>query len=311
MVALPTSRGGVDKLKKDEVKELLSELGCPAPPTWNADECRTELKEKLFPKNPDSVEAKMKGVSSMTKTQLLHLAEEIGAHHTKNYLKADLIKAIRAKYRERTAPTGTDVMEFGAHREKTYNQVKETEEQYCDWAKKTVEENGREAHPDLRRFVSWLNGEAVTMETGERDEPGERPSGQRPPPVNRSSRATRGSSAASSARSSNAPESSSLKEKIAQLEARNQELEKEKDLAQTGSQRRCKEAPSRETPQEMFIGTPSEQSSQTAATNVLEGIAATLQQLHSRMDRMEQVNQAEASSTGSWAKPTQSEGEIP
>ena len=133
MVALPTSRGGVDKLKKDEVKELLSELGCPAPPTWNADECRTELKEKLFPKNPDSVEAKMKGVSSMTKAQLLYLAEEIGARYTKNYLKVDLLKATRQKLRATTAPDENDSVNFGAYREKTNEQVKKEEEAYCKW----------------------------------------------------------------------------------------------------------------------------------------------------------------------------------
>ena len=307
-VAFPTSRGDVDKLKKNEVKELLSELGCPAPPTWTADECRAELKEKLLPKNPDTVETRMKGVASMNKNQLLSLAEEIGAHHTKNYLKADLVKAIRNRYRETTVPTETDTMEFGAHREKTYRKVKETEEHYCDWAKKTVEENGTESHPDLRRFVSWLNGEAVTMETEQPEQKNEAPT---PTPVNRPSSSATSSSDASSARSSNGREADSLKERIAQLEARNQELEQEKDLAQVGSQRRRKEAPNREMPQEVFIGTPSEQNSQAVATNVLEGIAVTLQQLQGRMDRMEHVSNSEASSTASWAKPEQSEGEIP
>ena len=169
-MAFPTSRGGVDRLKKDEVKGLLSELGFPASSTWTAGECRAELKERLFPKNPDTVEARMKGIASMTKAQLFYLAEEIGARYTKNYLKAELIKAIYHRYREKTVPTGTDFMEFGAHREKTYNQVKEMEKPYCDWAKQTVDEDGLEAHPELRRFVSWLNGEMAILEP---EEPGE------------------------------------------------------------------------------------------------------------------------------------------
>ena len=170
MMARPTSRGGVDRLKKEEVKGLLAELGVQASPTWTARECRAELKEKLFPKNPDTIEARMKGVSSMTKGELLYLAEEIGARYTKHYIKAELITAIYYRYREKTVPTGTDFMEFGAHREKTYNQVKEMEKPYCDWAKQTVDEDGLEAHPDLRRFVSWLNGEMAILEP---EEPGE------------------------------------------------------------------------------------------------------------------------------------------
>ena len=98
-----------------------------------------------------------------------------------------------------------------------------------------------------------------------------------------------------------------MRDKIAQLEARNSELEQEKEQAQGSGQRRRK-GPAKDEPMIAYIGTPSEPGSQAASsssaaaapTQLLEGIAATLESLQSRMTRMEATKEKDAVSDASW-----------
>ena len=145
-------------LTKAEVSQLLQESGLPYSPDWNLDELRQILQENMFLKGRSAAQREMKGFNSLTKSQLIAKATELGADTTPYMTKPSLKLAIRQAILQKHAPESTDFMGFGEHSGLTYQQVRDQHPEYMDRCKA---ETGPGSCWQMARFASWLGEQAV------------------------------------------------------------------------------------------------------------------------------------------------------
>ena len=51
---------------------------------------------------------------------------------------------------------GSEILSFGRHAGKTYDQMIEQHADYCQWAVMTIEQDAGSASPELRRFAEYV-----------------------------------------------------------------------------------------------------------------------------------------------------------
>ncbi|CAE7287306.1 unnamed protein product [Symbiodinium sp. CCMP2592] len=169
---LPIFRAAMDKLTKPELILHLRALGETPPEEWTRLELRQRLSD-LADQGEVAIET-----SKTMKTPLQNAVAELNRASSR---KATLVNYVQETYGMKVGTNDTiaiiqkncmshmirtieghdnDRMGFGKHSQKTYLEVLETDENYCQWAKQTATETGCSIY--LQRFVTWMNNRATT-----------------------------------------------------------------------------------------------------------------------------------------------------
>ena len=113
----------------------------------------------------------IKGLGSMKKDQLQALARDKGIDNYMNMNADELRLRLQGWNPEEAAATGrvgnptpqisgSDVVRFGKHNGKTYQEILRHQGQYASWAVKTAEEQA-ECNPQLKRLAKYLSANRV------------------------------------------------------------------------------------------------------------------------------------------------------
>ena len=292
MATMPASRTAIDKLKKAEVIDCLTELRIPAPKAWTAEELRAKLKGALFSDQTEGPKKHLRRLGQKTKAELQAICEELGAHTTTHMLKGDLMVAARSKVRELSAPMPGDTLDFGKYKEKTYKQVLEEHSHYCTWAKRaaaTEDSPGKE----LTRFASWLNmlAAGATPEAAAEDEESPTPKPwPKPPQQNSGAASSSGSRGATTTKTGPSPETEKIRQELEQMK---------KAMADLTESQRPRKIPAKEgdTPMEISIATPDSKWDPATMVKKMDDLTAKLQELEEK--NVDQRSEAD------WARVSQ------
>ena len=149
-------------LSKHEVMELLNVLGIPFRPTWTMVELKgllTDFKREI--KN-GSIDATINHMANLKKPEAEQEAKTRGVFLTGTETHAQILRKTREHLMELAmqsgdpAVLGETMVDFGAHRGKTYGEVREEIPSYAEWALGKLREDPAGTTGPLRKFAVWL-----------------------------------------------------------------------------------------------------------------------------------------------------------
>ena len=149
----------ISSMNKEEATKALRDLGEVVHPNWTSVEIKSKLAEI---KQKEEAEATgpppLKGLHAMKKGALEQMAAARGIVYTDNDTKGSLMRKLRDHEFLNQAAKGEDLMGFGKHAAKTYQEVMTQDPQYVRWAREAAQDGGCSAH--LRRFAQYTNNAA-------------------------------------------------------------------------------------------------------------------------------------------------------
>ncbi|CAE7779652.1 RE1 [Symbiodinium sp. CCMP2456] len=163
----------MDRMTKEEMLRMLTEIGEHVPDNWT----RAEIQHRM----ESCYKARGIDVKTAFKKQKTPLRSKIAQLNAASRKKADLVKLLQEEFMmdvnplqtikqlqgkaldyiyEHTACSPDDQVSFGRHAQMTYVELKGSYPQYCDWVIKTSREE-KECCIHLRRFAMWLEQEKM------------------------------------------------------------------------------------------------------------------------------------------------------
>ncbi|CAE7357392.1 RE1 [Symbiodinium sp. CCMP2592] len=155
------------KLRKEQLKEKLAELGEQTPTKWTKKEIVMRILEldQAAGETPKKVVTDLQsrirelGVASRKKSTLEAYCQQIGVVTSCNHTMYTLEQAALRRLYDISEPAGEDVVGFGKHSTETYMDIYRERHNYADWVKKTAQETD-ETDYRLRRLANWLERQA-------------------------------------------------------------------------------------------------------------------------------------------------------
>ena len=154
--------GPLSRLSKSQAVELLSALGIAHSSTETVPELRLKLQDWKRAHNTSTVDAQIRKMSTMRKTDLQEHVKSLGVAITGNEIVARLLQMARQHLEYLTQETpGAEQEDFtftwGKCKGKTYRWAMDKDPKYCNRAKKTLEEDPEGCSLGLKKFVQFMN----------------------------------------------------------------------------------------------------------------------------------------------------------
>lgn len=140
-------------MTKEQCHTFLQEHGVNPQNSWSLSELRFLVKE-LMQDNSEGSNHPLKGMHGWKIAELQEKCQELGLQTSVKATKAELRLVLRDYY-ENTS-SGTTVMNFGRHKELTYEEVYQSYPDYVQWTKEEFQKNADNSSYHLRQFVRWV-----------------------------------------------------------------------------------------------------------------------------------------------------------
>jgi hypothetical protein len=149
-------------LNKSEVMELLNVLGIPFRTTWTLVELKGLLTDHKRELKSGSIDATINHMANLKKPEAEQEAKMRGVFLTGTETHAQILRKTREHLMDLAMKSGDPaamaetMVDFGAHRGKTYGEVREEIPGYAEWALKKLREDPAGTTGPLRKFAVWL-----------------------------------------------------------------------------------------------------------------------------------------------------------
>ena len=161
----------MSSMTKAELVAALKELGEVPPQKWSKVELKSRLLEleeemgiKRAPVSPKATSlqkwvTKLNMANKRRSTLREFITEDLGGNAPDSCTKEQLNKIALDYIYDKAEACGSDPVGFGAHAAKSYQEVMESEDSYCQWVKATAAESNSIR---LMRLARWLESPEVT-----------------------------------------------------------------------------------------------------------------------------------------------------
>ena len=141
-------------MNRDECAAFLQDHEVTVQKSWTLSEVRFLVKE-LMTEDQSQSDQPPKGMNNWRIAELKDKCQELGLTSSSKATRAELMLVIRDYYENTTS--GETVMNFGRHKELTYQEVYTLFPDYVQWAKNEfTKNNGEGSGYLLRQFISWV-----------------------------------------------------------------------------------------------------------------------------------------------------------
>ena len=160
---IPNSIMALMKLRKEQLKERLADLGEQTPSKWTKKEIVMRILEldpaadQQAKKVTTDLQSRIRelGMASRKKATLEAFCQEIGVVTSGNNTMYTLEQLALRRLYDISEPAAEDVVGFGKYSTETYMDIYQTRTNYAKWVKQTAQETD-ETDYRLRRLASWL-----------------------------------------------------------------------------------------------------------------------------------------------------------
>ena len=155
-------------LNKSEVMELLNVLGIPFRPTWTVVELKGLLTDFKKEAKSGSIDATINHMANQKKPEAAAEAKMRGVFLTGTETHAQILRKTREHLTELAMQNGDPeamsetMVDFGAHRGKTYGEIREEVPSYAEWALGKLREDPVGTTGPLRKLAVWLEAMEAT-----------------------------------------------------------------------------------------------------------------------------------------------------
>ena len=155
-------------LNKSEVMELLNVLGIPFRATWTVVELKGLLADFKKDAKSGSIDATINHMANLKKPEAAAEAKVRGVFLTGTETHAQILRKTREHLMELALQNGDPeamsetMVDFGAHRGKTYGEIREEVPSYAEWALGRLREDPVGTTGPLRKLAVWLEAMEAT-----------------------------------------------------------------------------------------------------------------------------------------------------
>ena len=155
-------------LSKSEVMELLNVLGIPFRSTWTVVELKGLLADFKKEAKSGSIDATINHMANQKRPEAEAEAKKRGVFLTGTETHAQILRKTREHLTELAMQNGDPeamsetMVDFGAHRGKTYGEIREEVPSYAEWALGRLREDPVGTTGPLRKLAVWLEAMEAT-----------------------------------------------------------------------------------------------------------------------------------------------------